>query len=138
MADEIVPQAGDVWERADGERRFMTKNKGELTWRDIQDDYWFFTDDPDWFATAKRVFPPAQPAAPGDVIPVECAVTRRNDEDGKLDYIGIYGQSICDAKTFAYSMRPDPHIATVTINVPKSLLSPAVLPNVTASEETPT
>lgn len=130
MADEIVPQAGDVWEGADGKRRFMTKNKGELTWRDIQDDYWFFTDDPDWFATAKRVFPPA---APGDVIPVECAVLI-----DPLNNVLIDGLSDCPvAETVKYHGHDRDqrrHIATLTVNVPRSLLSPAVLPDVSVSE----
>lgn len=130
MADEIVPQAGDVWE-LDRQKLFITGNNGlhvfyVCVWPCHNEKAINLED---WFATAKRVFPPSQPAAPGDVIPVECAVFCHDDNS-----LMVEGRSYCTADETEEN-RPDQRcVATVTVNVPQSLLSPAVLPDVTASE----
>lgn len=73
-------------------------------------------------ATASPTQPPA-PAPDGDVIPVACAVFLHDDNSIEVD-----GCSGGDAETRFDQRR----IATMTVNVPRSLLSPTVLPDVTA------
>lgn len=60
MSDQVTPQPGDVWKNGE-EIRFMVANDGELTWRALDDDYFFFSDDPEWMVGAVLIFRNGKP-----------------------------------------------------------------------------
>lgn len=125
MTKTVTPQPGDVWEGADGERRFIVKRVGENCWRDTIDGWDFVRCHQHWFATAKRVFPPVH-APQGETITVECVVMVDRYRD--IVVKGESGRAISNVVQF---MDDDyRHAATVAVHIPKSLLSPSVLPAV--------
>jgi hypothetical protein len=135
MSDaKLIPQPGDVWIGEDGDVRFVWTQKPDghfnnMRWTSVAGKSDFVAGF-DWWKTAERVFPPTVLVQVCDVIAVECAVFCHDDNSLMVD-----GRSYRTADETEEN-RPDQRcVATVTVNVPKSLLSPAVLPDVRVSEE---
>lgn len=127
MTETLTPQAGDVWEGADGTRRLVC-NTGLMKFA-VAADFQHVSDNDkeswlNWFATARRVFPPVPASPPVETITIPCTLKVHDGDcfiQGWLARIG--GQNM---------------ERSVSVTVEKSQLSVPALPAVEVPTPSPT